>query len=284
MTIKAENLRINQTVLVTGVTAFSRVASLIVEPELSRRVRQSRERGSLYPTTVPHTTISITDAQVSPAGDTLTDEEQFVAEKCFVSKSGENMGKTGFSIDDKSSYLPIVFAPDPDNPGSHRQVVLPNDLAAGLKVTLVLGTFQSGDYAKKGLGLQQIILHEEPRYYVQGIDTDALAARGIIITGPVQPVPGTGIAPEGAELPANTQADPESGLPMPGPGSRRAAPGAPAQPGPQVLTKEQQIARLKAEIVAEQNAGQGRSAFDGQSQEDIDPWAGGEAAGADHSG
>lgn len=229
MPIAAESLRPGQNVLVDGFISFSRLARPITGTELAARIKREIDRGSHYPTKTDHTTIALSDAQVvyaDPANPTL--EEKFVAEKIYTIGKGENAGKQAYSIDNKGATLPQIFQPNPVNPGetqTHSQLILESDLATGLKVTLVLNTFQSAEYAKKGVGLQQVILHEPAKYYHAGV-SPSLAARGIIITGDVTRVSAAdaiangataGAAHEedqGAGYPANT--DPATGLPMPG--------------------------------------------------------------------
>lgn len=239
MTVPAERLREGQHILVQGTISFSRLAALIEGEALQRSIQQATARGALYPTKVPHTTVSLVDAQVLPAdANAITPEEQFVFEKIFAIKSGDNAGKPGFSIDNKSNYLPTVLEMDPDNAGEYRQLVLERDLATGMSVILVLETFKQGDYAKRGLGLQQVILQEPVRYYSSGFDASALSARGIIVNGPVRSVAGTGAAATPAEateqfnaeagrngfpVPANTGTNAQ-GLPVPMPGAQGIAP------------------------------------------------------------
>lgn len=316
--IHSSSLRKDQIIIVRGKTTFSRLVRPIEGKELADRIANSRSK---FPVTEPHTTVSLVDAAVQFAdAANPTIEEQFVQEKLYSIKSGDNAGRTGYSIDNKSTYLPLVFQPDPENPNQHVQVILDNDLDKDLDVSLVLNTFQAGSYANKGIGLQQVILHEPVRYYSQGINTNELAARGITIAGPVQRVQASD-APavtgprqtEGASqqnLPANTAIDPETGYALPAPGPAQApaaqapapapqaqAQPADAQPAPQPAqpaqaaqpaqeTPEQRIARLEAELAATQNSG-GNSAFDApqaqpaaQGSDTPAPWDVGQSDGA----
>ncbi|MET0885811.1 MAG: hypothetical protein ABWX92_05105, partial [Mycetocola sp.] len=139
----------------------------------------------------------------------------------------------GFNIDNKSTFLPTVLEMDPANPGQYRQLVLERDLATGVDVTIVLQVFKPAAYEKRGLGLQQVVLNEAPRYYSSGVDTNALAARGIVVNGPIRPVTAVDspavaapLAPAaGAEyvVPANSQAD-ANGFPVPTPGAQGVVP------------------------------------------------------------
>jgi hypothetical protein len=230
-TIPAERLREGQQIFVQGNVSFSRLAALVEGEALTKSIEQARKRGSLYPTTVPHTTINLVDAQVLPANPAaLTPEEQFTLEKIYPVKTGDNAGKNGFGIDNKSSYLPTVLEKDPENPGQYRQLVLERDLAGGINVTLVLEVFKPAGYEKRGLGLQQVILNEPVKYYSSGVDTAGLAARGIVVNGPIRSVAGADApataAASGAEFaaaPANSQAD-AHGYAVPAPGAQGVIP------------------------------------------------------------
>lgn len=266
MGISAESLNPNQTIVVRGKLSFSRLARLIEGDALTKRIAEQKKRGSLYPTDKPHTTISIIDAVVEfadPANPTR--EEQYVQqEKLYTSKSGENQGKVGFNIDNKSNSLPQVFEKNEDGSGYH-QVVLANDLASGLDVSLVLNTYASGDYAKRGIGLQQVFVHEPLKYFGGAVNRNALAARGLVITGDVKLVAGadspaaeTAYEDEGdASVPANTVIG-ESGFAGPAPAIRQAAPA--AAPAVAEETELEALRRKLAESEARANAAQANDA------------------------
>lgn len=321
MAIPAARLRPGQQIFVRGKLTFSRLASLIDGEALTRRIKQERDRGSLYPTEVPHTTLSIVDAEVLYAdANAPTQEEQYVAEKFYSLKSGDNAGKLGYGIDNKSKILPTVLAPNGD--GTFSQLKLERDLASGLTVTLVLQVFTSGQYANKGIGLQQVVLMEEPQYYAGGgVDLGALAARGITVSGSIESVSapdpaaaGSAAASEnfaneaqragfdGAPLPNTTVtaqgfAAPTPGaqgtVPAPAPAAQ-AFPVVPAQPvvpvqqvAPAVASANQndEIARLRAELEEKTRAlgaQGGASAFDAPAATTDDgPWGVvGQASGA----
>mgnify|MGYP001285168562 CR=1 FL=1 len=240
--VPAERLREGSQILVRGKISFSRLARLIEGEALTKSIEQARARGALYPTTVPHTTINLVDAQVLPADPANpSPEEVFVHEKLmYAVKSGENAGKQAFGVDNKSAYLPTVLEQDPENPGQYRQLILERDLATGLDVTVVLEVFKPAGYEKRGIGLQQVVLNEAPKYYSSGVNTSALAARGIVVNGPIRTVAApTDAAPSdtaaaaaafaaeadraGFAVPANSAVS-ASGLPMPMPGAQGIAP------------------------------------------------------------
>lgn len=70
-----------------------------------------------------------------------------------------------YSIDSKGSTLPIIAIPSPKGDGTYDQDESGQELAQGLDVTLVLRTYKPKDFNNRGLALEQVIVHEEPRYY-----------------------------------------------------------------------------------------------------------------------
>lgn len=295
MSIPAEKLRPGQQIFVTGQLTFGKLSRQYTGEELARRVEQQKRIGALYPTTTPHTTVNIADAVVTPRDpQNPTLEEQFVQSKIYTIKSGENQGKAGFGIDDKGQFLPIIS--EKTEAGTYRQVKIDRELASGLNVTLVLETYDPKGYAKKGLGLSQVLVNEPIRYYGGGASAEALADRGIVFEGEVERVsvadaPAEAPAAEGggyqapeAELPANSTVDPNSGLAMPSPGPAQpaAAPAAqapvqtpaPAPAAPAAEDKDAEIARLKAQLAggAASATPQGQSAFDADTQAQPSPW------------
>lgn len=285
MTITAETLRPGQQILVQGKLTFGKLSQQYQGAELERRITQQKQNGSFYPTDVPHTTVNIADAKVLfKDGTNPTIEEQFVQGKTYEIKSGDNQGKIGFGIDDKGKFLPAVFEKNSET-GKYAPVTLERELASGLDVILVLETYApKGGYAKKGLGLSQVLINEPLKYYGGGASVEALAERGIVFEAPAVRVeatagaaaPAEGQGYQGEALPANTQIDQSSGLAMPSPGvapAPAAAPvatttvapiptPAPAAPAAPVDDKDAQIAALMAQLEAKNATPAGGSAFD----------------------
>ncbi|MDP9903179.1 hypothetical protein [Arthrobacter bambusae] len=282
-TVPAERLKEGSVILVSGNLTFSRLAAPISGQALAESVARQKAQGRLYPTTAPHTTVTLTNARViisDPSG-VPTPEETFVQESLYTSKSGDNAGQIGYSIDNTGAILPTVLERNED--GTYSQIILERDLAPGLDVTLVLNVFKPKDYEKRGIGIQQVLVNEPVKFYGGGLDMAALAARGIVISGPVRTVNAED-APQAAvahtatvgapSLPGNTVI--ENGLPLPGPtvaasvAEVHAAPvtpvhvQTPAQPG--VESEAQKIARLEQELAATRaaavNSGTGNSPFD----------------------
>jgi hypothetical protein len=262
-TVPAEALKEGSVILIKGKLAFSRLAQRIDGQALADSVARQRAQNVLYPTIVPYTTVTLTDVEVLFADPSApTPEETFVLESTYLSKSGDNAGKTCYSIDNTGNSLPPVLELTGEN-NSYTQVILDKDLATGLDVKLVLNVFKPREHIKRGIGIAQVLVDEAIKYYASGVDINALAARGIIVTGGIQAVPDAPAAAPAASAPNNTVI--HDGLPMPGPAPvaqpvtaavaapaavAQAAPVAPAAPAAEVETTEQKAARLEAELTA----------------------------------
>lgn len=274
-TVPAEALREGSVIFVNGKLAFSRLAQLVAGQALVESIARQRAQGRKYPTSQPHTTVTLTDAQVlfqDPSAP--TPEETFIQESLYVSKSGENAGKVGYSIDNVGNSLPPVLVRNDD--GSYDQVVLEKELATGLDVTLVLNVYKPRSYEKRGIGLSQVLVNEEIRYYTSGVDANVLAARGIIVNGPIKAIQVDPAAiPEAAPTAASVGTVIEHGVPLPGPAAAPVAqpvapavPQPPAAPAPATPAMDPaaaaRIAQLEAELAAQRAAAAasgGASAF-----------------------
>jgi hypothetical protein len=294
--ISANQLTEGTSVFIRGKLAFARLTSLIEGAALAASDQRKVQNG-MSPVGKPHTTATITEAEVQfadPANPTV--EEQFVSERRYASKKNPASG-ANYSIDSKGTNLPIIAIPSDKNDGTYDQDTSGQELAQGLDVTLVLRVYKPKNFANRGLSLDQVIVHEAPRYYnAGGVATGELAARGIVFNAPpraVQAQPGTDSAVGNGEDPVGT--DVEDGLSVPAPQPAVAAPvaaptpaqvhtqvatapvavlpEAPAAPVPAVQpqqeTPEQKLARLERENAELKNAGSAVGAPAGQG-----PWGG----------
>ena len=231
--ISAGQLAEGTSVFIRGQLAFARLTS-VIEGEALKASDERKVLNGMSPVGKPHTTATITNAEVQfadPANPTL--EEQFVSERRYVSKKNPDTG-ANYSIDSKGTSLPIIAIPSEANPGTFDQDTSGQELAQGLDVTLVLRVYKPKNFANRGLSIDQVIVHETPRYYnTGGVATGELAARGIVFnTRPramqAQPATatstgtGTGSAIGNGEEPVGT--DIEDGLSFPAPQSTATAP------------------------------------------------------------
>lgn len=141
----------------------------------------------------------------------------------------------------------------------------------------MLRTYKPKNFNNRGLALEQVIVHEAPRYYnAGGIDQAELAARGIVLNGTPRPVQATPASAAPAAVPVTTEVEDGLSFPAPQPASApvavaaqspvqappatdavpAAAPApAPAQGETLEDTLEAKLARLEAENASLKDAG-----------------------------
>lgn len=258
--ISAESLKEGSIIKVDGTISYSHVTSLIEGAALTKRVAQQRQRGSRYPTTVPHTSISIVDPVIhgSGANGALTREEQFVQDGAYpAGEKSQDAGHLVLGLDNKGAQLPIVMEVQAD--GTFVQVQPGGELAKGLQVTLVLNVFKPRDYEKRGIGIQAVLVNEPIRTFGNGpaAVADALAKLGITVSGGITAPVAIGQAPMSFEE-AQAAADQ---LSMPGvfePTASQAVAASIAtpvvEPSAAVESPDDHIARLTAQLAAAQAA------------------------------
>ncbi|WP_412075444.1 hypothetical protein ACLF6K_05860 [Streptomyces xanthophaeus] len=273
-TVSASKLTENTSVFIRGKLAFAVLARVIQGEELAAS-DQRKVKNGMSPVGRPHTTATITNAEVQFADpNNPTIEEQFVSERRYNSTMRPETG-SNYSIDSKGSNLPIIAIPSAAGDGTYDQDETGRELAQGLDVTLVLRVYKPKDFNNRGLALDQVIVHEAPRYYnAFGVDQAVLAARGIVLNGtprPVQAAPAS--AAPAAAVPVATEVEDGLSFPAPQPASApvavatqapvqtapatvAVAPAPVAAPAPaQKETLEQKLARLEAENASLKDAG-----------------------------
>jgi hypothetical protein len=296
--VNAAQLTENTFVFIRGKLGYARLTRLIEGAELTAS-DQRRAQNGMTPIGKPHTTATITEAEVvskDPANPTL--EDRFVEERRYVSKKNPASG-LNYSIDSKGSGLPTIFIPSAAGDGISEQDFSGQELAQGLDVTLMLRVYKPNGYSNRGLALEQVIVNEPVRYYAgAGVSQDELAARGIVLAAPVVAVRapqgqagtvgtagavgasgpvGTEVSDEGLSFPAPVSTEAPAATPTIAPSAVPAAVGAAPAAAPAVAenasveeTIEEKLARLEAENTAMKNAG---------SAIGVDPWTGEPASG-----
>ncbi|WP_405776136.1 hypothetical protein [Streptomyces sp. NBC_01538] len=227
--ISASQITEGKNVFIRGKLGFAVLARLIEGAELVAS-DQRRTKNGMTPVGKPHITATIIHAEVQcadPNNPTL--EEQFVSERRYDSPKRPETG-ANYSIDSKGSTLPIIAIPSPKGDGTYDQDESGQELAQGLDVTLVLRTYKPKDFNNRGLALEQVIVHEEPRYYnAGGVDPAELAARGIVLNGTPRPVQTTPASAAPAAVPVATEVEDGLSFPTPQPASAPVAVAAQAQ-------------------------------------------------------
>lgn len=234
--ISATKLNEGSMVMIRGQIQFSRLTRLIDGEELVK-VNERKTKNGMNPVNQPHTSITISKPEVLYADpDNPTQEEQFVAERCYTSRTRPQEGLQ-YSIDSKGSDLPIIAIPNPEQAGTFIQDTSGRELANGLNVTLVLRVYKPKNFANRGLAVDQVVVNETPRYYtpVGAANLDELAKRGIVFAAPPVPVSTTNANPVGQAAPVDSDSQDsdsqDTELPMPTPQ---------AAPVPQVQAQPQQ--------------------------------------------
>ncbi|MFM9539945.1 hypothetical protein [Streptomyces turgidiscabies] len=227
--ISASQISEGKNVFIRGKLGFAVLARLIEGAELVAS-DQRRTKNGMTPVGKPHITATITHAEVQCAdANNPTLEEQFVSERRYDSPKRPETG-ANYSIDSKGSTLPVIAIPSPKGDGTYDQDESGRELAQGLDVTLVLRTYKPKDFSNRGLALEQVIVHEVPRYYsAGGIDQAELAARGIVLNAAPRPVQATPASAAPAAVPVATEVEDGLSFPTPQPTSAPAAVAAQAQ-------------------------------------------------------
>lgn len=218
--ISAKKISEGKNVFIRGKLGFAVLARLIEGAELVASDQRKTKNG-MSPVGKPHTTATIIHAEVQFADpNNPTPEEQFVSERRYDSPKRPETG-SNYSIDSKGSTLPVIAIPSPKGDGTYDQDESGRELAQGLDVTLVLRTYKPKDFSNRGLALEQVIVHETPRYYnAGGIDQAELAARGIVLNGTPRPVQATpASAAPAAAVPVATEVEDGLSFPTPQPAS-----------------------------------------------------------------
>ncbi|MDL5199600.1 hypothetical protein [Streptomyces sp. ALI-76-A] len=218
--ISASQITEGKNVFIRGKLGFAVLARLIEGAELVASDQRKTKNG-MSPVGKPHTTATIIHAEVQfadPNNPTL--EEQFVSERRYDSSKRPETGPN-YSIDSKGSTLPVIAIPSPKGDGTYDQDESGQELAQGLDVTLVLRTYKPKNFNNRGLALEQVIVHEAPRYYkAGGIDQAELAARGIVLNGTPRPVQATpASAAPAAAVPVAREVEDGLSFPAPQPAS-----------------------------------------------------------------
>lgn len=258
--VSAESLKEGSLIKVSGTIAYSRVTSVIQGDELARRVAADRARGSIYPTDVPHTTMSLIDPVVvgTGAGGALTREETFVSDGIYLAGKGDSAGHRVFNIDSKGTQLPTVLEQQAD--GSYSQVQPTGELAKGLAVTLILNVYKPKNHPKRGIGIQAVLVNEPVRTYGTGgaaAVAAALAAAGVTVNGSISTAEPAGAATVAPAMGFEEAMAAAEALSMPGVFDPASVEAPVAAPTPVVAsqpvvteTADEHIARLTAELAA----------------------------------
>lgn len=212
--ISASQIRPGANIIIRGQIEYARVRSLM-GPEDIDKLNQARTRSKYkLDRNKPLTRLSLYNTEVvpqSPDGK-LTIEEYYVYERMFQTQDKPELGNR-WNIDNKGNRLPALLKVVD---GQARQIMddevppssmsIPTEPAKDQIVTVILNVYPS-DGGNNGIGIQAIIFNDEPQWFSGGssVNTGALAALGITLSGPIVNQTGT-IAVETAAQPTEVAA------------------------------------------------------------------------------
>lgn len=195
--ILASQIRPGANIIIKGQIEYVRVRSLM-GPEDIDKINQMRKYK--LNRNKPLTRLSLHHAEVVPQdpSGTMTPEEFYVYERMFESQDKPELGRR-WSIDNKGNRLPALLKVvdgqahqimDNEIPASSMSI--PTEPAKDQLVTVILNVYPS-DEGNNGIGIQAIIFNDEPQWFAGGnsVNTGALAALGITLSGPIVNQTGT---------------------------------------------------------------------------------------------
>lgn len=198
--ISASQIRPGANIIIKGQIEYVRVRSLM-GPEDIDKLNQARTRSKYkLDRNKPLTRLSLYNAEVVPQSPDrkLTIEEYYVYERMFQTQDKPELGNR-WNIDNKGNRLPALLKVVD---GQARQIMddevppssmsIPTEPAKDQIVTVILNVYPS-DGGNNGIGIQAIIFNDEPQWFSGGnsVNTGALAALGITLSGPIVNQTGT---------------------------------------------------------------------------------------------
>ena len=198
--ISASQIRPGANIIIKGQIEYARVRSLM-GPEDIDKLNQARTRSKYkLDRNKPLTRLSLYNAEVVPQSPDrkLTIEEYYVYERMFQTQDKPELGSR-WNIDNKGNRLPALLKVVD---GQARQIMdneippssmsIPTEPAKDQLVTVILNVYPS-DGGNNGIGIQAIIFNDEPQWFSGGnsVNTGALAALGITLSGPIVNQTGT---------------------------------------------------------------------------------------------
>ena len=198
--ISASQIRPGQNIIIRGQIEYARVRSLMGPEDIDKLNKARTKSRYNLDRNKPLTRLSLYNAEVvpqSPNGQ-MTPEEFYVYERMFQTQDKPELGNR-WNIDNKGNRLPALLKVVD---GQARQIMddevppssmsIPTEPAKDQIVTVILNVYPS-DGGNNGIGIQAIIFNDEPQWFSGGnsVNTGALAALGITLSGPIVNQTGT---------------------------------------------------------------------------------------------
>ena len=192
--ILASQIRPGANIIIRGQIEYARVRSLMGPEDIDKLNNARTKSRYKLDRNKPLTRLSLYNAEVvpqSPDGQ-MTPEEFYVYERMFQTQDKPELGNR-WNIDNKGNRLPALLKVVD---GQARQIMddeippssmsIPTEPARDQLVTVILNVYPS-DGGNNGIGIQAIIFNDEPQWFSGGnsVNTGALAALGITLSGPI---------------------------------------------------------------------------------------------------
>lgn len=198
--ISASQIRPGANIIIRGQIEYIRVRSLMGPDDIDKLNNARTKSRYKLDRNKPLTRLSLYNAEVvpqSPDGQ-MTPEEFYVYERMFQTQDKPELGNR-WNIDNKGNRLPALLKVvdgqarqimDDEIPSSSMSI--PTEPAKDQIVTVILNVYPS-DGGNNGIGIQAIIFNDEPQWFSGGnsVNTGALAALGITLSGPIVNQTGT---------------------------------------------------------------------------------------------
>ena len=198
--IRADQIRPGANIIIRGQIEYARVRSLMGPEDIDALNKARSKSRYKLDRNKPLTRLALYNTEVVPQDPSgqMNVEEFYVWERMFETPDKPELGRR-WNIDNKGNRLPILLKvidgkaeqiTDKDVPPS--SMAIPTEPKRDQLVTVILNVYPSG-MGNNGIGIQTILFHGEPEWFDGGnsVDTGALNALGITLSGPIVAQEGT---------------------------------------------------------------------------------------------
>ncbi len=181
-TREALGVKAGDQIVIRGKVAFSELATPVEGDRLTQKVERQKKLGMVYPTTVPHRSVTITDVSVEPEfqGTPLA---TYHGQEIYVNKDG----KHAMTLESKSPFAPDFFHDQGDGKAV-KITELPAELGVGQEVKVLITAFASKKYANLGSAFDAFVLPPGEINYYENTAASQIGAFGLKLDGEEAPV------------------------------------------------------------------------------------------------
>lgn len=176
-TVTNAQLKAGTSFMVQGKLGFARLTSQIAGEELLQSDARRQNKGWL-PVGKPYTTATVNDARVMMMDPNHPTPEEVYAQESFYTSHASQASGYSYTINNKGKNLPWIGVRN--EKGQIDQIKPEGELAAGLRVTLVVRIFAVSGRPQKGVSLDGVIVEEPVRYYNPNDAKAILQSHGLV--------------------------------------------------------------------------------------------------------